>query len=123
MTKIEAKLEYVLEAIGAEADPQNPEQLTTKLSELINLSGHVAHIVSETEKVYKYALLDAYTKLEKEESRPPSTVHSKVLEAMVAKESAAHTYADKINASLKMAIDGLRTMISLYKTETENSTR
>ena len=115
------KLDYILEVIGAEVDPQNPDELLKKLNNLINLSGHAAELVAVTEEQYKRDMLEAYK--ETIEEKPPSTVHSKVLESMVAGASATHTYADRINAALKLSVEGLRTMISLYKAETENATR
>lgn len=121
MEKLEEKLEYISELIGEEINPQNPDQMLSKLGNLINYAGHMAAIVADAERNYKYAILDAYKKTEAD--KPPSTVHSKVLEAMVADASSLYTYADRMNASLKMAVEGLRTMISLYKVETENSTR
>lgn len=120
---LKEKLDFVSDAIGEEVDPQNPDQMLNKLGNLISYSGFMAELVAETERGYKYALLDAYKQLNNDEDRPPSTVHSKVLESMVADASSAHTYADKLNAALKVSVEGLRTMISLYKTETENATR
>lgn len=119
--KARTKLDYIVEIIGKEVNPQNPDDLTAKLTELIAYSGNVAQLVAETEEVYKVAILQAYK--ETIDDKPPSTVHGKVIEAMAADASATHTYADKLNASLRMSIDGLRTLISLYKTETENATR
>ena len=118
---VKDKLDYISDLLGAEVDPQNPDEMLAKLNTLISNAGYVAGLVAETEQAYKYALLEAYKQTV--EDKPPSTVHGKVLESMVASESAAHTYADKINASLKLAVEGLRTMISLYKTEAENSVR
>jgi len=116
------KLDYISDLIGEEVDPQSADQMLAKLNSLIAFSGYMSGLVAEAERAYKYALLDAYKSFD-DETKPPSTVHSKVLEAMAADESAAHTYADKLNAALRVSVEGLRTMISLYKTETENNTR
>lgn len=115
------KLEYVSDKIGEEVDSQNPDQMTEKLEELSGFTGYCAGLVSEAERAYKMATLDAYKKTM--EDKPPSTVHSKVLEGMVAEEAALYTYADKINSALRVRIDSLRTMISLFKMEMESSTR
>lgn len=119
--EIKGKLDFIVELISREVDPQSPDDLTGKLTELISYSGNTAQLVAESEELYKRDILQAYK--ETIEDKPPSTVHGKVIESMAAHSSATHTYADKVNAALKISIEGLRTLISLYKTETENATR
>lgn len=119
--KIKKQLDEIAGVVQLQVDPQNPDEMTEKLNQLITYSGNVAYCVAKSERLYKEALLRNYHK--SLEDKPSSTVHSKVVEAMTAEENELYNLADRINAALKVSIEGLRTMISLFKSEMDNATR
>lgn len=95
-------------------DIDSTVELGKKLSSLIGLS---AECQSEAQRHLKIANLNALTKVD--DSKPSLAV--KKMDALCADEIAMYEYACRINAGITHKLDFIRTVISLHKTELENS--
>ena len=113
-------LDFAVECLNTDVPHNEIDLMVRKLNKLVSLLGYVSQVYYTTEKLYKEQLVVAYHQLV-EENRPASTVFNKVLEASVGDIGSLYNYADKVLSSIKVAIDGLRTIISLYKTESETT--
>lgn len=116
MTKqeLENNLSIIKSELETEVDEKIIDQVQQKLNRLCNLMGLSAecmkwakHIVLTKQK-YVYALAG------KDSS---ATMFKYFMEGEMAEELALFTYCDRLNAAITHACDGLRTIISLYKSE------
>lgn len=121
MNDINEILKEAHEAISEAVDPQSPDEMIYKIDQLATLSANVSRVVAKCERIFNEAYLRNYHK--SLEDKPPSTVHKKIIDAMTAKENEYYQYSDKILSALKIRIESLRSMIALYRTETESLTR
>jgi hypothetical protein len=87
-----------------------------QLSAMIGLS---AECKSEARKELDCARLAALIQIENK--KYPPSVMLKIAEAMCSDEFEVYEYADRINAGITHQLDYYRTIISLYKTELENT--
>lgn len=95
------------------------EEKDGKLMRLTQLVGLAAECKGHAKKVLRMKDLETLTKY-METTIAPSKLN-KIIEAESFSEAGLYEYADRINAGISHAIEGLRTSISLYKTELENS--
>ncbi len=95
--------------------------ISEKLQSLIQLSGLSSECKAKAKKEYEHARLHAIMKLQKDNPRMNSTLLIKMADGMCAEQIETLTYADRLNAGITHAIDGLRSLISLYKEERMNS--
>jgi len=110
----------VRETIDREIDYQDPEQLKAKLVDLMAVIGLSAELQAGAGKLIRIRELQEYAGMSQTKMPPPSIV-KKVLEGSTAEERALYEYCDRLNAGIVHAIDGIRTLISLYKTELDKS--
>jgi hypothetical protein len=89
-------------------------ELGKKLSSLMGLA---AECQSQAQALLKNANLVAINQLEK----VSPSVMIKTMDAMCADDLARYEYASRISASITHKLDFIRTVVSLYKTELENS--
>lgn len=95
------------------------ESVKGKLLKLTSLMGTSAEAQSSAKGLLNEKEIEVFSKMESK-SMPPS-IAKKYLDAHCKEENALYEYADRLNAAIVHQIDALRTVISLYKTELENS--
>lgn len=93
------------------------ESTKDKLLKLTSLMGLSAETMASAKKMVNEKEIEVFAKMP--EMAP--SMASKYLNAHCKEENAVLTYADRLNASIVHQIDALRSVISLYKSELENS--
>jgi hypothetical protein len=95
------------------------EEKDGKLMKLTTLVGLSAECKARAKGVLKFKELEVLTKY-KDSGYAPTRLN-KLIDAESWQEAELFEYSDRINAGITHAIDGIRTSISLYKVELENS--
>lgn len=113
------KIKAIRDAIDSVVDHDNLDGMVYKITLLINLIGLSAELEARALKDLKDAELIAYAKHKAEKLSP--NVMKIVIEGETSEERAKLKLADRLNAGLVHAIDGLRTIVSLKKTELDKS--
>lgn len=114
-----------LDLISCELDSKAPdiEKQVRKLSHLTSLMGTSSECVSEAKAGLGRKKADKINALisngEYEKYSP--TVLKEIINADCVDEQELFDLAERLNASLVHSIDGIRSIISLYKTELEKS--
>jgi hypothetical protein len=106
----------VLDADVIDCDIISIQNKATKLTQMIGLS---AECKAESKRLVERKKLKIL--IEEKDNGYQASVLTKLLDAGSANETALYIYADRINAGITHAIDMLRSSISLYKSELENS--
>lgn len=106
----------VLDADVSDCDMQSVKDKLLRLTSIMGLS---AETMASAKKMLNEKEIEVFAN-GKTESMPAS-IAKKYLDAHCKEENALYEYADRLNAAIVHTIDGLRTVISLYKTELENS--
>lgn len=109
----------IREAIDIDVDNSDVDGLTGKVLMLTRLIGLSSEVKARALKDFNDAKLVAYAKHKSEKLSP--NVLKIVIEGETSEESAKLELADRLNAGMVHCIDGLRTIISLRKTEMEKS--
>lgn len=112
-------LNAIRETMDSDVVDVDIEQQKNKLLKLSQLTGLAAECKAMAKKVLLKRELEALQDF-KDQKIPPSVL-TKMIDAECAEEGALLVYADRINAGLTNTMEALRTAISLYKTELENS--
>lgn len=113
------KVKCIRDAIELEVDKDNTDELTGKLMRLINLIGLSSEIKARAITDLKNAELIAYAKHKSEGLQP--SVFKIVIEGETSEERGKLELADRLNAGISHALEGIRTIISLRKEEMKNS--
>jgi len=95
---------------------ESVQNKATMLTQIIGLSAECKAEARRLTELKKLAVLTDII----DKGYAPSLI-TKMLDAEAATENALYVYADRLNAGITHAIDMLRTSISLYKSELENS--
>lgn len=113
------KVKAIRDAIELNIDTDNIDELVGKINRLINLIGLSAELKARAIKDLRDAELIAFAKHKGDKYTP--NVLKIIIDGEAAEERAKLELADRLNAGITHAIDGLRTIISLKKTELEKS--
>jgi hypothetical protein len=113
------KASAIRAAIELEVDKDDLDGLQGKLLRLVNLIGLSSEIKARAITDLKTAELLAYAKYKSEKLQP--SLFKTVIEGETAEHKGKLELADRLNAGIAHAIEGLRTIISLKKTEMEKS--
>ena len=113
------KIAALRQVLDMDVSMDDLEGMQGKVLMLVRLIGLSAEVKARALKDLSDAKLVAYAKHKSEKLAP--TVLKVVLEGETSEEEAKLELADRLNAGLVHAIDGLRTIISLRKSELENS--
>lgn len=121
MTKqeVDSNLKLIRDVIDTDpsgCDIDTVAELGKKLSSVMGLA---AECQSQAQGLLKRANLIAIEQL-RSEKLPPSIL-MRVVDATCADDIARYEYACRISAGISHKLDYLRSVISLYKTELENS--
>jgi hypothetical protein len=111
-------LNAIRTAIDTDIIDVDIEQQKNKMLALTQLIGLSAECNASAKKILLKRELEVLKSLNPDMS--PMKVH-KFVNAECSEEGALLEYADRINSGLVHSIDALRSVISLYKTELENS--
>lgn len=113
--ELEKNLAVIKGDLEIEADERNILEVQQKLNRLINLMGLSAECMKWAKHIVLVKQKYVYATAGKHSTSP--TMFKYFLEGEAAEELALFTYCDRLNAALTHACDGLRTIISLYKSE------
>ena len=111
-------LNEIRAAIDKDVIDVDIDSVKNKLLALTQFMGRSAEANASAKKILQQKELSVMLSMDK--SLPPS-MQAKLLNAQCWEENAMYEYADRLNSALVHTIDGLRTVISLYKTEMDNS--
>lgn len=118
MTIVE-KLDSIRKAIDVDITGCDIESVVEKGKNLSQLIGLSAECKAQTRRLLEQARLSAIQKLLIDKLQP--SVLLKMADAMCSEELAKFEYADRLNAGITHQLDYYRSVISLYKSELENS--
>lgn len=113
------KLNSIRAAIDVDIVGLDIDSVVEKGKSLSQLMGLSAECKAHARKLLEQARLNAVQKLLGDGLSP--SVLLKMADAMCADEYGKFEYADRLNAGITHQLDYYRTVISLYKTELENS--
>ena len=118
-SSVKASLAEIRKVIDTDVTDTDIVNVQNKLIKLTQLSGLSSECVAISQNLLGKKELEVLTEI-KDESYPAS-IMSKMLNARTADETALLKYSDRINAAITHSIDGLRSIISLYKEEMSNN--
>ena len=116
---LRSKLKSIRELLDVDVtgcDITDVQNKAIKLTQIIGLSAECKAEAKRLNELKKLQVL----KNNLENKLSPSVL-TKIFDAESANETALYIYADRLNAGITHAIDMLRSTISLYKSELENS--
>lgn len=116
---LKSKLNSLRVLIDADVTNVDIDSLIEKGKQLAQAIGLAAECKAEARKELDNARLAAIIQIENKDYSP--SVMLKIAESMCADEVSVFEYADRLNAGIGHALDYYRTVISLHKTEIENS--
>jgi hypothetical protein len=119
MTTFNDKIKAIRQAMEMEVSQEDLEGLQGKMLNCINLISLSAELKARAATDLANAELIAYDKHKDNDSG--SMILKKIIEAEASEENGKFILADRLNAGLTHVIDGLRTIISLRKSELENN--
>lgn len=119
MNTLKEKLNSIRALIDVDVTGVDIESLIEKGKQLSQMIGLSAECKAATRKELESARIAAIIQIENKNYSP--SVMLKIAEAMCADELAQYEYADRLNAGITHQLDYYRSVISLHKTELENS--
>lgn len=117
--KIERDLKAIREVVDTDTSGADIDSVVECGKKLASMCGLSAQTMAAAKKRLESKRLVAIQSLEGK-GYPPS-VMLKMADAMCGEQLALYDYADRLNAAISHQLDYYRTVISLYKTELENS--
>ena len=119
MNTLNEKLNCIRTEIDKTVSADDTVGMVEKLEKLVSLVGLSAECVAASEKELKKKNLISI--IENKGNNYSPSVLIKIMDAECADQIAVWKYADRLNAGLSHAMDGLRTIISLHKEEMSRS--
>lgn len=116
---ISEKLESIRKAIDADIRGCDIDSVVEKGKGLAQLIGLSAECKAQARRNLETSRLIALQSLMKD--KIPPSVLLKMADAMCSEELSKFEYADRLNAGITHQLDYYRSVISLHKTELENS--
>jgi hypothetical protein len=113
------KLNSIRALIDADVTGVDIDSLIEKGKSLAQMIGLSSECKAQARKELEKKRLVSIAEIQHKDYSP--SVMLKVVDAMSADELAAFEYADRLNAGITHQLDYYRTVISLHKTELENS--
>lgn len=118
---IKDKAESLRMVIDREVNILDIEALLGKLSDLINISGLSAEIVPSAKLEYRNKQEKVILDLMENPVNLSASATNELIKARAAKEEAFYDYTALLDKRLSYSMDALRSIISLRKTEIQNS--
>lgn len=119
MITLKEKMESIRKAIDVDVTGVDIDSLVEKGKSISNLVGLAAEVKSIARRNWENARLDALRELMVSKISP--SVLLKMADSMCSNQIADYEYADRLCAGIAHQLDYYRTVISLHKTELENS--
>lgn len=113
------KLDSIRKTIDIDITKCDIESVVEKGKSLSQLIGLSAECKAQARRLLEQARLSALQKLMADKLQ--ASVLLKMADAMCSEELAKFEYADRLNAGITHQLDYYRSVISLHKTELENS--
>ena len=110
----------VNEAITKEVQDQDIDHMVGKLNKLSSLTGTMATCVADAKRLLRHKQLEV---LEANTEEMTPTKLNKIIETKCGDEESLELYCDKLRSGLTGTIYSLVTMISLWKTELQESSK
>ena len=117
--EISQSLNHIRSIIDTDIVEVDIDQQQNKLLMLTQIIGLSAECKASSKKILHLKELDVLSELNLTDMQP--SIIGKMLTAKTAHEIALLEYSDRINSAVIHSIDAIRSIISLYKTELENS--
>lgn len=114
-----SKLNSIRALIDVDITGVDIDSVIEKGKSLAQMIGLSAECKAQARKELEKKRLMAIAEIQAKDYSP--SVMLKVADAMIADELAAFEYADRLNAGITHQLDFYRSVISLHKTELENS--
>lgn len=111
-------LNMIRQVVDADVMDSDIDMVKNKLIQLTQLMGLSAEANASAKKILSQKELGVMMSMDK---KLPPSIQKEILSAQCFEETALYEYADRLNSAIVHSIDGLRTVISLYKIEIENS--
>ena len=120
---LEEKLDQLHQHLDTPYNPDDIESIKHKLDKLNNLGGFAALCKADAREELERKKLEALMDIEADEKQRklPPTIKMQLVNGMASYELRNYEYADRLNAGLSHCIEGIRSRLSLYKSELENS--
>lgn len=118
MVTLKEKLDSIRVALDADVTGVDISSVVDKGKALAQLIGLSAECKAESRRVLERSRAIAFNKFP---STTPPSVLMKLIESECADEIHDFEYADRLNAGITHQLDYYRSVISLHKTELENS--
>lgn len=115
---IESKLASIREVVDLDISGLDIESVVEQGKKLASLMGLSAECMAAAQRHLQTARLKAIKELGGEKQ---ASVLLKMADGYCGMELATYEYADRLNAAISHQLDYYRTVISLYKSELENS--
>lgn len=113
------KLQAVKEVMDADITDVDIESQKNKLLKLTQLGSLAAACKAQGKQILRLRELEALRELVDKGYSP--SVLTKMIDARCCDEEALYIYTDRMNAFLSHSIEGIRSVISLYKEEMRNN--
>lgn len=105
--------------LESQVETSNIESVMDKLNNLTGLSGLSAELVANTKHLILQRQKPAILLAQK--SSVSASMQKAFVESECAEEMMLYTYAERLNAAITHSLDALRTIVSMRKSEMENS--
>jgi hypothetical protein len=119
VTEIRNSLDHIRSILDADIIDSPIDEQKNKLLKLTQLIGLSAEAKASAKKILHHKELSELSQIEFTKISP--SIASKMVAAECYEELALLEYADRLNSALVHSIDAIRSVISLYKIELENS--
>lgn len=116
---IEDKLRAIRQVVDTNTEGCAIDTIVELGKRLASIMGLSAEVMAAAQKTVQNSRLAAIQRLQVNDY-PPSVL-LKMADAEIGMELATYEYADRLNASITHQLDYFRTVISLHKSELENS--
>lgn len=118
-TEIESHCQRIKAELERQVETSEIESVMDKLNNLSSLSGLSAEIVAEAKQLILQRQKPAILLAQK--SNVSASMQKAFVESECADEMMLYTYAERLNAAITHSLDALRTIVSMRKSELENS--
>lgn len=105
----------VSEAISLEVPDQDIEGMVGKLNQLTSLTGTMSECVADSLRLYRHCQSKSM-EVHGSKGLQPSVLN-KIVDADCGDQEALKTYCERLKSAMTATMDGIVTIVSLYKTE------
>lgn len=116
----------IIEVSIGEGGDVMPELMVKKLSALVNISANSAEVVRQAKQLWRNAQHEKIKQLTEDQDADllkalPASTLNELVRSSSGRYEALYDYCERLDKRVSYAIDALRTLISLHKSEIENN--